>query len=473
MRRTKIVCTLGPASDSVEKLAELIDAGMDVARLNFSHGSHEEHTARYKRVREIAAKKGKHIAILQDLTGPKLRLGKVASPFELQSGDTITLTINPVPGDKDVVSVTFKELPDEVRPGDRILLADGALEFKVVQTTKTDVVCQVIDGGPLSSGKGINLPDIPCSFDSLTPKDKDDLQLGLKLGVDYVALSFVRRRDDIVQVKDIMRQAGVQIPVIAKIEKREALTQLDEILQEADGIMVARGDLAVETERERVPILQKLLIRKANAAGKPVITATQMLMSMVSNPRPTRAETNDVANAVLDGTDAVMLSEETTVGRYPLEAVNTMVRIIKVTENDGYHGILHEQQQPIESIGISSVAAAVSHGAVEIAHDLNASAILTPTNSGKTARLVARHRPARPIIALCQDDVVLRRLNLVRGVVPMQFRSHTNSDEMIAAAKKIALTTGLVHKGDTVVVTAGIPVGVTGATNLIKVDTVD
>jgi pyruvate kinase len=471
LRRTKIVCTIGPASDAPEMLAAVIDAGMNVARLNFSHGTHDEHRTRINRLREMAAQKKLSLAILQDLSGPKLRTGLMAAPVELKSGDTFILTSRDVPGDAREVSVTYRELPLYVQIGETILLADGALQLQVVDKNATDLICRVIDGGVLSSKKGLNLPQSSLPVPALTEKDKIDLEFGLEAGVDFVALSFVRQPQDIQLVKEVMAAKSRFAPVIAKIEKHEALEKIDAIIAAADGIMIARGDLAVETPLERVPLVQKSLIKKCNRAGKPVITATQMLKSMVEEPRPTRAEANDVANAVLDGTDAVMLSEETTIGKYPVEAVQVMDKILRTTETE----LKPRDWLPTEiHQGRVAVAAAVSHAAVGIAQDLNVAAILTPTRSGTTARMVARYRPRVPIVALCHRAETFRALALVWGVHPIALDGDvSDSDALITRCKTEALQHGFVASGDTVLITAGLPPSAQSTTNLIKVETID
>jgi len=471
LRRTKIVCTIGPATDAPEMLAALIDAGMNVARLNFSHGSHDEHRQRIDRLREIASQKKISIAILQDLGGPKLRTGLMAAPVVLKPGDIFILTNREVPGDSQAVSVTYRDLPIQVKVGENILLADGAIQLQVLDKNKTDLRCRVIDGGALGSHKGINLPQTSLVIPALTEKDKTDLEFGLEAGVDFVALSFVRKSSDIQLVKEVMQTRNSNVPIIAKIEKHEALQKIDAIIDAADGIMVARGDLAVETPLERVPLVQKSLIKKCNRAGKPVITATQMLKSMVDEPRPTRAEANDVANAVLDGTDAVMLSEETTIGKYPVQAVQVMDKILRTTETE----LKPRDWLPTEiHQGKIATAAAVSHAAVGIAQDLNVAAILTPTRSGATAKMVARYRPRVPIVALCHRPETYRALSLVWGVHPIFFDGDLdNSDALIARCKAEALKRGFVVIGETVLITAGLPPSAQSSTNLIKVETID
>lgn len=451
-------------------LAALMDAGMNVARLNFSHGTHNEHRVRITRLREIANQKKCPLAILQDLSGPKLRTGLMAAPVILQSGDTFILTNRDVPGDAREVSVTYHDLPAQVNVGETILLADGTIQLHVLDKNATDLRCRVIDGGPLSSHKGINLPQTSLSIPALTAKDQADLEFGLAAGVDFVALSFVRQPSDIQLVKDAMRAQNRFAPIIAKIEKHEALQKIDALIDAADGIMIARGDLAVETPLERVPLVQKNVIKKCNRAGKPVITATQMLKSMVDEPRPTRAEANDVANAVLDGTDAVMLSEETAMGQYPLEAVQVMSKILQTTESelkprDWLQTEIHQ--------GKIAVAAAVSHAAVTIAQDLLVAAIVTPTRSGATAKMVARYRPRAPIVALCHRPETYRTLALIWGVQPIALDEDLdNSDALIARCKAEALAHGFVAKGDTVLITAGLPPGAQSMTNLIKVEVI-
>ncbi|MCG3120249.1 MAG: Pyruvate kinase [bacterium] len=470
LRRTKIVCTIGPATDAPEILAALLDAGMNVARLNFSHGTHDEHRGRIFRLREIAHQKKIPIAILQDLSGPKLRTGLLAAPVVLKSGDTFILTNRDVPGDAREVSVTYHDLPAQVDVGETILLADGTIQLQVFDKNATDLRCRVIDGGPLSSHKGINLPQTSLAIPALTAKDKTDLEFGLEAGVDFVALSFVRQADDIQLVKNVMKAKNRFVPIIAKIEKHEALQNIEAIIAAADGIMIARGDLAVETPLENVPLVQKDIIKKCNRAGKPVITATQMLKSMVEEPRPTRAEATDVANAVLDGTDAVMLSEETAMGKHPLETVQVMSKILQTTESELKP---REWLQTEIHGGKISVAAAVSHAAVGIAQDLNVAAILTPTRSGATAKMVARYRPRVPIVALCHRPETYHTLALIWGVHPIFLDEDLDSsDALIARCKAEALAHGYVAGGDTVLITAGLPPGAQSITNLIKIEVI-
>lgn len=466
MQKTKIVCTIGPVSDPPEVLGQLIDAGMNVARLNFSHGDHEEHGQRIKLIRKISAEKQKPVAILQDLAGPKIRIGKISQgSINLKNGDTFTLTSEPNISEPLRVSANFDKLHEEVQSNDQILLADGSIELRVKSIENKDVICEVIVGGDLSSNKGINLPERSLSIAALTEKDKQDLVFGLAQDVDFVAMSFVRRPEDIELVKKVMAQEGKAVPIIAKIEKHEALANLESIIKVVDGVMVARGDLAVETSLEKVPLEQKRIIRLCNEARKPVITATQMLKSMVENPRPTRAEANDVANAILDGTDAIMLSEETTIGEYPVEAVKTMAKIARTME-----AYIKTTTKPILLKKTDSITWAVSQAAYEMAESLNASAILTPSQSGATARYISSFRPNRPVLAFSPDEKVVRQLSLVWGVRAFHLLDYKNSEERIEMAKKVALKAGLIKPGDIVVVTAGPVHGKPGSTNLIKVE---
>ncbi len=466
MPRTKIVCTIGPASRSPEALRRLAEAGMDVARLNFSHGSHDEHAAVVSAVRAIAREVGRPIAILQDLAGIKLRIGEIAAgTVRLEPGAGFTLTSRPVAGDSREVSLDYPDLARNVRPGDSLLLSDGDVELSVETATETDIGCRVVAGGPLSSHKGIHLPDRSIAAAGLTAKDRDDLAFGVAQGVDYVALSFVRSAADVLEARRFLDERRVSIPLIAKIEKHEAISSIDEILAASDGLMVARGDLGVETPLEHVPLLQKMLIDRSNRAGKPVITATQMLLSMVESPRPTRAEVGDVANAILDGTDAVMLSEETAAGRYPAEAVATMRRIAEDTEAAFP---FEAWMRRFEDRSLQSLPEAVAGAACELAEHIGASVIVAWTESGATARLVAKHRPRRPILALSTRPEAARRLALVWGVIPLVAEEGGSTDAMLARAPALAASRGLVRPGDKLVITAGIPMGVPGSTNLIK-----
>ncbi len=470
MIKTKIVGTIGPASNSYEKIEKLIQGGMDVARLNFSHGRHEEHHQVIENIRRASLKTNRSVAILQDLGGPKIRIGKIKKePILLKKDSSFILTNREVPGDEQEVSVTFSSLPQKVKKGDCIFLADGTLELKVKELTTTDIICQVVRGGKLTSHKGINIPNISMDISSLTEKDYQDILFGIKNKVDFIGLSFTRNAEDVLRAKKILKENGAEdISLIAKIEKREAVDNLKEIIEASDGIMVARGDLGVEIPLENMPLVQKDIIKRCNFVGKPVITATQMLMSMVSSPRPTRAEVTDVANAILDGTDAIMLSEETAIGNYPLEAVETMNKIaLRVEKAIDYKKILSERSLSVKPTSPD----AISHATCQVALDLKAKAIVTFTFSGSTARMVSRYRPPVPIIAASTQDSTVRRLALSWGVYPFKSDELENTDDMIKKSRKIALATGLVKKGDKIIITAGIPFKVPGTTNLLKVET--
>jgi pyruvate kinase len=466
MRKTKIVCTIGPSSSSAEVIEAMIKNGMNVARLNFSHGNHNDHEEKIKIIRDTARKLGTTVAILQDLAGPKIRVGFIANPgVILEPGRDFILTSLQIEGNSSRVSVSYPNLPGEVNEGDHLLLADGLMELVVVETTATDIKCRVITGGILTSHKGINLTTGTIHAPSLTEKDHEDLLFGLEHDVDYVAMSFVKAADDIRMIKEIISKKGNEVPVIAKIEKHEALARLDEIIEISDGIMVARGDLGVEIPPEDVPLIQKNIIQKANYAGKPVITATQMLRSMVSSPRPTRAEAADVANAVLDGTDAVMLSEETASGSYPVEAVRFMNRITTKAETGfPYETFLHLTPR-------KEISPSVAHASCVLADHLNAAAIVAHTRSGRTAEYISRFRPSQPIIALSPDDKTLRKLSLFWGCLPCLTTEPQNTDDMIANAARSALATGEVSEGDILVITLGHPdpVWKSGITNMIRV----
>ena len=464
MPHTKIVCTIGPASESPEIIRAMIKGGMNVARLNFSHGNHREHKKKIQVIRSVSDELSHPVAILQDLAGPKIRVGILPEPgVRLEPGQTFTLTSQDVEGTRDRVSVSYSSLPEEVEPGDRILLSDGSIELVVQGKSQFEVYCEVVTGGMLTSHKGLNLPTGTIRAPSFTETDREDLLFGLENGVDFVALSFVSTAEDILRVKEVIRQRKGNIPVIAKIERHEALDYIDSIIEETDGIMVARGDLGVEIPLEDVPVIQKMLIHKANAAGKPVITATQMLRSMENSPRPTRAEAADVANAVLDGTDAVMLSEETATGDYPVRAVQFMARIIKSAEKNFFH------ERYLQLLPKKEVPDSVAHAACVLANHLDASAIVAPTLSGKTAMHISRFRPQQPIIALSPSGDVVRRLTLFWGCLPYLVPEPTDTDDMIESSAQLVLKTGYVSKKDLVIMTAGHPVGVAGTTNMVRV----
>jgi len=464
MAKTKIVCTIGPASQHQHTLEAMIRQGMNVARLNFSHGTHADHAAVIERIRKGSAAIGKPVAILQDLCGPKIRVGEIEPPgIRLEPGDTLTLTSKPITGSQNRVSVSYPGLARDVTAGDEILLADGMMELEVVGTSETDIECRVIIGGVLTSHKGINLPSGSIRVSALTEKDKTDLAFGLSHDVDYVALSFVRTPEDIEEAKQIIAKAGKGTPVVAKIEKHEAVNNIDAIIGVADGIMVARGDLGVEIPLETVPAIQKELVRKTNAAGKPVIIATQMLRSMVDAPRPTRAEAADVANAVLDGTDALMLSEETATGNYPVKSVEYMTRIAENAESS------YAYEKSFSMITDIQVSESVAHAACILADHLNAAAIVASTQSGFTAAQLSRFRPKSQIIALSPDAHTVRRLCLYWGCLSSEVTRADDVDAMLETAVQTARDIGHVKEGDLLVITAGHPLWQSGTTNMIKV----
>ena len=472
MRRTKIVCTIGPASQSEERLEQLIRAGMNVARLNFSHGTYQEHEQVIERVRAISARLGYAVAILQDLQGPKIRTGtlKGGNPITLIENTPITITTRDIVGNGQVIPTTYQALPLDVKVGDRILLDDGLLELRVVSTNSTDVQCLVIHGGVLGEHKGINLPGVVVSTPALTEKDRDDLQFGIQHGVDYIALSFVRSPEDVSAAKHIIKQYTTEvygekeerdILLIAKIEKPEAVENLDEILDVTDGVMVARGDLGVEMPQEKVPLIQKHIIAQCNKRGLPVITATQMLESMITHPRPTRAEVNDVSNSILDGTDAIMLSAETSIGAFPIEAVQMMVRIALETESN-----LHTAGPPIHTH--RSLAQAVSHAARALAEDANIQDIVVFTRTGTTAHLISKDRPRVPILAYTPSKYVYNQLALWWGVWPFQTSMLGTTEDLIAHVEQRLQNDKLVQHGEYVVIMGGMPIASQARTNFVK-----
>jgi len=471
-QRAKIVCTLGPATDSPERLAGLLDAGMDVVRLNFSHGTPAEHAQRLRLVRRLARERGKTLAILQDLQGPKIRTGRLerGAPVELRAGARVTLTTRPVAGNARRIPTSFRSLPREVKPGSRILLSDGLIELRVEQVKDRDVVCQVIEGGELGEHKGINLPGLPLKISALTAKDRDDLEFGIQHGVDYVALSFVRRPEDVLELKRLLARAGHEIPVVAKLEKPEAIDRLDEILRVADAVMVARGDLGVELPPETVPVIQKRVIARANALKVPVIVATQMLESMTEHSRPTRAEASDVANAIFDGADALMLSAETATGQYPVEAVRMMARIISAAEASPRYAWYARRRAADETL---SVPEAVSESVAHMAEELNLKAIAVFTQSGSSARLVSKSRPRAPVFAFSPLPQILRRTALYWGVIPVGMPHVQSTDRMVEGAARLLRARDAVEPGDLIAVVAGTPIARRGTTNLLKVHRIE
>lgn len=468
MRRAKIVCTIGPASNSASRIESLVGAGMDAARLNFSHGTREEHAAVIERVRAASAKLSRPVAVLQDLEGPKIRLGRLkGGAAKVSAGDKITLTTRALLGDERIVSTSHVSLAREVSPGARILIDDGAIALEAEKIEGEDVHCRVLEGGWLRDHKGLNLPGINVAAPSLTEKDIEDLKFALSAGVDYVALSFVRRAEDIEAARTIMAAAGTRVPLIAKIEKPQAVDDLDRIIGACDGVMVARGDLGVEVPPERVPLLQKRIIAAANASGILVITATQMLESMTHAPRPTRAEASDVANAIFDGTDAVMLSAETAAGEYPVESVAMMARIVEAAETGGAELGLGEGKTGSheERLRFSD---AVADAAVVMACDVRARAIVAFTMTGATARLISKRRPNVPIVAFTPFEETERRLALFWGVVPKRMELVEETDEMIAGVRARLLAEGLAERGDVVVLVCGAPLSSHTETNMLR-----
>ncbi len=467
MRKTKIVCTIGPASGSLETIRQLLQSGMDVARLNFSHGTHEEHDARLATLRYAAAEMGKCLAIMLDTKGPEIRIGLLrGGKITLQDGARVILTTEEIEGDESKISVTFKGLPQAVLPGNSILLDDGNIGLKVLEVRDRDILCEVLDGGELADQKGVNLPGVHLDLPAVTDKDIADINFGIEHQVDFIAASFVRQASDVIAIRRLLEAKDADIHIIAKIETGEGFTNLEEIIKVADGVMVARGDLGVDVSAEEVPLMQKIIISRCNHAGKPVVTATQMLESMIHNPRPTRAEASDVANAILDGTDAVMLSGETAAGKHPVEAVKVMARIAERTEES----LNYDQLLKARAASTSpTVTDAISYATCTTAQDLGAAAIITSTKSGFTARNVSKYRPKAPIVAVTPSEQVCRKLCLVWGAQPLTASMIDNTDQMLKDAVEISLAQGLIRCGDLIVITAGVPVGVPGTTNLLKV----
>jgi pyruvate kinase len=469
-RKAKIICTIGPSCSSETALRELIQAGMDVARLNFSHGSPEDHVRRIEALRQAASDKGRTICILQDLQGPKIRTGvlKAHQPIILKAGGQITITSREVEGTADLISTTFNALPREVRPGSRVLLSDGRIELRVKSVRGDDIECQIINGGTLAEHQGINIPGAALSIPALTGKDRNDLEFGLQNGVDAVALSFVRSANDVREVKDIIAAHKQDVPVIGKLEKPQALDQLEAILEVSDGVMVARGDLGVEMPPEKVPVIQKHVIRRAAAWRKPVIIATQMLESMIENPRPTRAEASDVANAIFDGTDAVMLSGETASGRYPREAVCMMAKIVVEAENNMAEFVEPRRRRENRVLSISeTICESIAHSA----EDLDMAAIAVFTETGNTARMLSKYRPKPCIYAFSHVPAVCNRMNLLWGVQPVQREHALNAEEMVRTAEQELLRSGRIRPGHVLGVVAGTQMA-SGSTNFMRLHVV-
>ena len=472
MRKTKIVCTIGPATDDDNILREMMRSGMNVARFNFSHGDYETHQQRFEQIVRLREELGLPVATMLDTKGPEVRLRKFEDdkPVQIKDGDTYTLTTQDVLCDSKIGSITFQRLPQDVSPGTRILIDDGAVELVVDKTTRTDIVCTVVHGGKLSNNKGINVPGVRLSMPYLSDADMSDLEFGAKMGYDFIAASFVRSAADINYLRRFTESLGwFDVRIIAKIENIDGVENIEEILEAADGIMVARGDMGVEIPFEQIPAIQKQLIQKGFNAGKQVITATQMLESMITHARPTRAEITDVANAIYDGTSAVMLSGETAAGKYPVEVVRTMELIASTTE--GNIDYKHEFDARKENLN-ASVAEGIAHAAVTTAHDLNAKAIIAVTKRGQTARLISKYRPAVPILGCTTDEANQRKMNMSWGVTPFVIDEENNTDTLFAKAVAGAKEHGFVSEGDIVIITAGVPLGISGMTNLMKVEIV-
>ena len=472
MRRTKIICTLGPAVDSEDMIRTLIRTGMDAARFNFSHGSHPEHLERLNMLKAVRDAMGRPVATILDTKGPEIRIKSFETKtITLEPGDPFTLTTEDVTGNQGWVSVTYPQLHEELQPGQEILIDDGLVAIRVERIEGTNIVCTVENGGTLSANKSINIPGVHIQLPALTEKDIDDIRFGVENDFDFIAASFVRRAADVEAVRAVLHDCGGDdVKIIAKIENQEGVDNLDAILDAADGIMVARGDLGVEIPAARVPILQKQMIRKGLQQGKPVITATQMLDSMMRNPRPTRAEVSDVANAVYDGTGSVMLSGETAGGKYPVEAITAMVGIVTETESAIDYWTQCQKQRILPASNIND---AITHTCCLTAKDLNAKAILTATSSGRSARMICRFRPACPIAALTMHEKVRRQLNISWGVTPFLTGEVNSTDRIFSLSAEVALKERLVENGDTVVITAGVPLGKSGSTNLIKAQVID
>ncbi len=470
-RKTKIVCTMGPATNDDSVLRELMASGMNVARLNFSHGDHEYHLSNMNRIRSISKELGKPVAIMLDTRGPEIRLELFENhKVELKKGQTFTLCMESIAGNEERASITYKQLPGDVREGTTILIDDGLVSMTVRSVSPEEIVCVVNNDGVVSDRKGINVPDVDLSMPYLSQKDREDIAFGVRNGIDFVAASFARTAEDILEVRRLFSQEGrTNVNIIAKIENMQGVQNIDEILRVSDGIMVARGDLGVEIPLEQVPVIQKMLIRKAYSSGKPVITATQMLDSMMKNPRPTRAESTDVANAIYDGTSAIMLSGETAAGAYPIEAVRTMAKIALSAEADINYAKRFKER---EDEGTPDVTNAISHATCTSAQDLGAAAIITVTKSGRTAKMISKYRPSCPIICCTTDETVCRQLNLSWGVTPLMIGEAENTDDLFELAVQAGEDAGLLHDGELVVMTAGVPLGVSGTTNLMKVHVV-
>jgi len=471
MRKTKIVCTLGPATNDKETIKKVVNAGMNVARMNFSHGDHEEHKQRIDLVKDVEKETGKNVGLMLDTKGPEIRTGEMkGDKIQLEADTELVISKADVEGTTEKISVSYKELAQDMEIGNKILIDDGLIELEVTEIDGDDLVTRVVNGGEIGSRKGVNLPGVKVSLPALTEKDISDIRFGVTQGIHFIAASFVRKANDVIEIRKILEESGDEdVFIIAKIENQEGVENLDSILEVADGIMVARGDLGVEIPAEKVPIVQKIMIKKCNEASKPVITATQMLDSMIRNPRPTRAEASDVANAIYDGTDATMLSGESAAGKYPVESVKTMAQIAQEVENsESYKDKFAGKYE----FAADSVTSAISLATCQTSEELGAEAIITSTGSGLTARTVSKYRPQTPIIAVTPNKRVLHQLAMTWGVSPLLAARSTTTDEMMDNAISTAVDHNLIKEGDLVTITAGTPVGISGTTNLIKIDVV-
>ncbi len=467
MRKTKIICTLGPSTDKEGVLRDLIANGMNVARFNFSHGSHEEHLGRLEKLKALREELGKPVAALLDTKGPEIRLKDFKNGVEnLVAGQTFTLTTRDVEGTNEICSITYKDLPMDVEPNGTIMLDDGLIKLQIQTVNDTDIVCTVLNSGKIKNKKGVNVPGVHLSMPYMSQRDKDDIIFGIEQGYDFIAASFVRTAQDVYDIRNLLNQYDSNIRIIAKIENREGVNNIDSILAAADAVMVARGDLGVEIDFTELPGIQKTIIDRSFSFGKPIVTATQMLDSMIVNPRPTRAEISDVANAIYDGTSAIMLSGETAAGAYPVEALKTMSAIAERTEQEGFH--LRGRTMDFNP-GKISVSDATAHAACLTARDVNAAAIVTVSESGTTARLLSKYRPQQPIIACVMREQVQRQLSLSWGITPLMMSLAHSTDELIEMSTALAKENGYLHNGELAVVTAGVPVGVSGTTNMIKI----
>ena len=467
MRKTKIICTLGPSTDKEGVLRDLIANGMNVARFNFSHGSHEEHLGRLEKLKALREELGKPVAALLDTKGPEIRLKDFKNGVEnLVAGQTFTLTTRDVEGTNEICSITYKDLPMDVEPNGTIMLDDGLIKLQIQTVNDTDIVCTVLNNGKIKNKKGVNVPGVHLSMPYMSQRDKDDIIFGIQQGYDFIAASFVRTAQDVYDIRNLLNQYDSNIRIIAKIENREGVNNIDSILAAADAVMVARGDLGVEIDFTELPGIQKTIIERSFSFGKPIVTATQMLDSMMVNPRPTRAEISDVANAIYDGTSAIMLSGETAAGAYPVEALKTMSAIAERTEQEGFH--LRSRTMD-SNPGKISVSDATAHAACLTARDVNAAAIVTVSESGTTARLLSKYRPQQPIIACVMREQVQRQLSLSWGITPLMMSLAHSTDELIEMSTALAKENGYLHNGELAVVTAGVPVGVSGTTNMIKI----